>query len=144
MNARLLFTSFPRRRPGVGLLVLRLAVGVFLVAHAASLARSGDAPSLGTWAFCAQEAASGLLLAVGLLTPVSAFFAAVSCVGNALAAPVGLFGDTLAYVCVAVMATTAALVGPGAYSLDARLFGRREIHIPERPHRPGAATDADS
>ena len=31
---------------------------------------------------------------------------------------------------------TTALLGPGAYSIDARLFGRREIMIhPDRPSR---------
>jgi hypothetical protein len=36
------------------------------------------------------------------------------------------------------MAAATALLGPGAYSLDARLFGRREIIIPQasNPHEP--------
>ncbi len=29
-----------------------------------------------------------------------------------------------------ILAAVIALLGPGAYSLDARLFGRREIIIP--------------
>jgi hypothetical protein len=36
------------------------------------------------------------------------------------------------------MALAVALIGPGAYSLDARLFGRREIIIP-RASRPDAS-----
>jgi hypothetical protein len=35
-----------------------------------------------------------------------------------------------------VDATAIALLGPGAFSLDARLFGRREILIPPDPRSP--------
>lgn len=34
-------------------------------------------------------------------------------------------------VVVAVMAGTLAMIGPGAWSIDARLFGRRHIQISE-------------
>jgi hypothetical protein len=37
-----------------------------------------------------------------------------------------------------VLATAIALLGPGAFSIDSRLFGRREILIPHatrEPHR---------
>jgi uncharacterized membrane protein YphA (DoxX/SURF4 family) len=37
---------------------------------------------------------------------------------------------------VAVVAATVILLGPGAFSLDARLFGRREIIIPGASHSP--------
>jgi hypothetical protein len=35
-------------------------------------------------------------------------------------------------VCVMAVSTAIALLGPGAFSLDARLFGQREIIIPDR------------
>ena len=40
------------------------------------------------------------------------------------------FGSWLALAFFIVMATAIVLLGPGAFSLDARLFGRREIVIP--------------
>jgi uncharacterized membrane protein YphA (DoxX/SURF4 family) len=41
-----------------------------------------------------------------------------------------LLGGTPALILIALMAVAVALLGPGAFSLDARLFGRREIVIP--------------
>jgi hypothetical protein len=32
-----------------------------------------------------------------------------------------------------VLTTAIALLGPGAFSIDARMFGRREILIPNTP-----------
>jgi len=37
-----------------------------------------------------------------------------------------------------VAAVALALLGPGAFSLDGRLFGRREIVIPPATRPPGA------
>jgi len=37
---------------------------------------------------------------------------------------------------VIVQTTVIALLGPGAFSIDARRFGRREILIPHTPPRP--------
>jgi len=41
--------------------------------------------------------------------------------------------DRLAALILIVDAAALALLGPGALSLDARLFGRREIIIPHDP-----------
>jgi len=46
---------------------------------------------------------------------------------------VGLHDARLAAFGMIVTAVAIALLGPGAFSLDGRLFGRREIVIP--PHR---------
>lgn len=35
-----------------------------------------------------------------------------------------------------VVVIAIALIGPGAFSLDAKMFGRREIRIPAAPHPP--------
>jgi hypothetical protein len=37
---------------------------------------------------------------------------------------------------VIVQTTVIALLGPGAFSIDARMFGRREILIPHTPRWP--------
>lgn len=47
--------------------------------------------------------------------------------------PVPLPAESL--VGVIILAAAIALLGPGAFSLDARLFGRREIVIPNISHK---------
>ena len=86
--------------------------------------------------------ASGASLLLGLLTPVAGLLVGVIHAGIALSwlsAPVPHpFADKLSSVFIALMAATIILLGPGALSLDARLFGRREIIIPRasRPPKP--------
>jgi len=43
---------------------------------------------------------------------------------------------TLMAIFVAVVAATVVLLGPGVWSVDARLFGRREIIIPRTAQSP--------
>ncbi len=78
----------------------------------------------------------GLLLLIGFLTRMTALVAAVIGVNSVLAwfpkinaAP--LVTPTTALL-FALIAIALICLGPGAYSLDARLFGRREIIIPAR------------
>jgi hypothetical protein len=41
-------------------------------------------------------------------------------------------GDPWIFIVQAVLSAVLAMVGPGAWSIDARLFGRKRIDIPER------------
>lgn len=107
-----LFAMFPTAGPGIGLLLLRVAVAMPLAAGAAPIAAL---PWLPIAVACG--------LAVGVATPVFAALAvALHLVRAAGAAPLG------APVLTAVLAAIAlALLGPGAYSIDARLYGRRRV-----------------
>jgi hypothetical protein len=49
------------------------------------------------------------------------------------AAPSTIFTDDAAAALVVMVAVALALLGPGAYSLDSYLFGRREVFIAARP-----------
>jgi uncharacterized membrane protein YphA (DoxX/SURF4 family) len=78
--------------------------------------------------------ACGALLLIGLLTPVAAALAGLGAFGVAVsllpACTPTLFDSKPAIVFAGTMLIQVILLGPGAYSLDARAFGRREIIIP--------------
>ena len=128
-----LFTTFPSGGPGFGLLLLRLAVAVVLADHgAASL--FDVTPSAGAWVVGALAAVAAVLVALGLLTPLSGAAAAAIAAGLALSVlpspsrnAIGMGATAFA---VALAAAALAFIGPGAFSVDAALFGRREITIP--------------
>ena len=77
----------------------------------------------------------GVLLIVGLWTPI------VGTVAATAAAMHGCFdpADAGTYVLLAALAAALALLGPGAWSVDARLFGWRRIEIRDRPIAPTIA-----
>jgi hypothetical protein len=75
---------------------------------------------------------AGLLLILGLLTPVASPLVGGSYVGLAFAPPTAPSHPSATAVSyMLVIATAIALLGPGAFSFDSRLFGRREIIIPD-------------
>ena len=76
----------------------------------------------------------GALLLAGYLTRLAALVAiaaGVSTMCSWLPAPtVALFDTRTAAALATVIAAAIVCLGPGAFSLDARLFGPREIVIP--------------
>jgi uncharacterized membrane protein YphA (DoxX/SURF4 family) len=83
---------------------------------------------------------TGTCILVGFLTPILSPLAALECLGMALSwLPVpawSLFESKLAATEMIAISAAIALLGPGAFSLDARIFGWREIVIPPLPHKP--------
>jgi len=79
--------------------------------------------------------ASGVSVLLGFLTPIGSILAALLSGGIALS----WFPQWLpelaslrqAAALVAVIAAALAFLGPGGFSIDSRLFGRREIVIPQ-------------
>lgn len=130
---------FPGGWPGLGLLLLRLAIGG--TAFIQGVAYLGDRANSNPWAWMigALAALCGVCLVVGFLTPVAGGLVGLVAAGIAFswlppAAP-NLFNAILPTVLVIVIAAALVLLGPGALSIDARSFGRREIVIP-RIQRP--------
>jgi putative oxidoreductase len=115
-----LFSTFPNSWPGLGLLILRFASGLS-VAAAAHLA--GDLA--GTAGLLAHSAIGGVavMIWIGLWTPLAAVAAAATQI------IIIIFGHQFnsSLVVFAAMALSLAMLGPGAWSLDARLFGRKRI-----------------
>lgn len=132
-----LFSSFPDGRPGLGLLLLRLAVGAVAIVLGVSCITSAAHRVLSVWLVGAILTASGAALIVGLVTVIASVLLGLSILGIALAwiptPPLGSLGAPMIGVLVAIVALGIALIGPGAFSLDGYLFGRREIVIPPRP-----------
>ncbi len=97
-------------------------------------------PSLAKWLLGLVLSTSGLGLAIGFLTPFAGFVVGLTFLGFALAwfpAPAWSMHDArLVAVGIIIASVAIALLGPGAFSLDGRLFGRREIVIPPSTRPP--------
>lgn len=82
----------------------------------------------------------GVLLVIGLLTPLAGFLVGLCVAGMALSwlpvPPSLLLDSRMVDSGMIVTAIAIALLGPGAFSIDGYLFGRREIEIPPRPPEP--------
>jgi len=72
-------------------------------------------------------AAAGLLLLGGLWTPPVAMLAGIVEVWIAFTQP----GTQSSAIGLAVLSISLAMIGPGAWSIDARLYGRKQILPPE-------------
>jgi uncharacterized membrane protein YphA (DoxX/SURF4 family) len=112
---------FPTGSAGIALLVLRCVVAVKALIDANRCWAFGSAPALD-----ALKVLLALCLFLGLLTPYCAAVASLLEVG--LLVSTG-FSTGYAFGLCALTAACAAVLGPGAYSLDARLFGRKLITI---------------
>lgn len=79
----------------------------------------------------------GLLLSLGLLTRIAGAIAPLLACAAAFhwMLPASPWFVEIRAVALPFAAVSLALValGPGAYSIDARLFGRKELRIPSRP-----------
>lgn len=70
-----------------------------------------------------MDAATAVLLLVGLWTPVIGAVIAVRELWIAFSGG----GDPSMPVVLATLGATLAMIGPGAWSIDARIFGRKQI-----------------
>ena len=116
---RRFFSSFARGWPGVGLLLLRIASGGFLIVDGVEKCRAGQ---LMTGLFAIVD---GALLAAGLWTPVAGPLVIVLSTWGILVQ----HQDPHSGILLAAIGAALALVGPGALSLDARLFGWKRIDL---------------
>jgi putative oxidoreductase len=79
---------------------------------------------------------AGIFLLAGLWTPLMGTLVALDEIWIALSFYSPAHGDTRIHVFLAVLAVGVAMLGPGAWSIDARLFGRKRFDIdPARGRR---------
>ena len=113
---------------------MRVAVGLSAATQGRAYLAAEDGPALGAWVVGLLAVACCALLLAGLLTPFACILVgmcSVCAVLPWLTAPApNLFAAGLPRLFVVIVAAALVLTGPGAFSLDARLFGRREIIIP--------------
>ena len=105
---------------------MRLVAGITLIDRGIMRLQSGTPLLLALLSLLTIGA--GLLLLVGLWTPIV----------GALVAPIEvrqLFlnaGDPWIYILLGTLSAALAMLGPGAWSIDARLFGWKRIDLPPR------------
>jgi uncharacterized membrane protein YphA (DoxX/SURF4 family) len=128
-----LFFAFPRGFAGVALLLLRAVSGLAILAEGWRYI-AGENPGPGTWFMGLLALAAGAMLLAGFLTPVVAAVVVIgaACVVCSLlpACGDGPFDSRTAGIFGLTMLVAIIGLGPGAFSADARVFGRREIIIP--------------
>jgi uncharacterized membrane protein YphA (DoxX/SURF4 family) len=114
---------FPNGWPGRGLLLLRLVVGFILIHD--GVAALMDVPQRESIALQVIAAIAGIFLLVGLWTPIAGAVVALSELWIALTGTDHPRGTIL----LATLGIALAFLGPGAVSIDARLFGRKRLDI---------------
>jgi hypothetical protein len=111
---------FPTGAAGVALLILRLSVAATLLAHGAEHPFLHQAFALLTLVLPANA------LSLGFITP---YAAGISCLIQ-LIVVVRLGARPALPIIISIMNTAAlGILGPGAYSLDALIFGRRIVRV---------------
>jgi hypothetical protein len=114
-----LFTMFPLGPAGIALFLLRLSAAAMLL----MMVFPGAQVTSSQWAFAGLAVLAGFLV-LGAFTPL---LCALGCCLE-IAALFSLRGVDAFYMLFSIVDTAAlGLLGPGGYSLDARMFGRRRV-----------------
>lgn len=123
---------FPQGAPGFALLLLRISVATIFLTSLANESLVSSVPLV-----CAGVLLISASLSIGFLTPYLSVISLISGVAVLLVDP---SSHNIVHVALLFDATALALLGPGAYSVDARLFGLRVTVLRPRKTR----TDPDS
>ena len=105
---------------------MRLVIGSALLVRAVS--RLWTDPPLNVAALAVLSLAAGILLIAGLWTPIVGSFIALIEVWKMIMLP----GDKWVWLLLGTAGAALAMLGPGLWSIDARLFGWKRIETPPR------------
>jgi uncharacterized membrane protein YphA (DoxX/SURF4 family) len=105
---------------------MRVVLGIALIERGVMRLLSG--PTIHLAVLSAITAVAGLLLLAGFWTPVAGMLVAVIEVWKIFLH----VGDPWIYILLATLGVALALLGPGAWSVDARLFGWKRLDIRDR------------
>jgi putative oxidoreductase len=105
---------------------MRLVVGVALVVR--KTIELQNAPPISLAVIHVLAIAAGLLLLTGLWTPIAGVLLVIIEIWSAFTQP----HDPWSHVLLGTIGAALAMLGPGAWSVDARLFGWKRIDPPDR------------
>jgi uncharacterized membrane protein YphA (DoxX/SURF4 family) len=127
------FSGFPTGYPGLALLLLRLVVGGAADSQAWLLITASHGAVNTSIVVALPAFITGLALIIGFMTPIASVLLSAGglllTVGSSVPGHLLLFESGMARLEFTVMSAALISLGPGALSLDARLYGRREIEV---------------
>jgi hypothetical protein len=127
------FSGFPSGCPGFALLLLRLGVGGASGVQAVLPIAAAHHAAGGSVLTAVLVIITSSALIIGLMTPIATVLLCIGgtvvTIDSGIAGYLPLFGSWIARVEFIVMSAALICLGPGAFSLDARLYGRREIEV---------------